>query len=40
MVTELAYDMELTISPNRGFKLAGVYGIPGDMLQWEDDDRR
>ncbi|MDQ8203563.1 VWA domain-containing protein [Pelagicoccus sp. SDUM812003] len=39
MVTELAYDMKLTLSPAEGFKIVGVYGIPGDMLQWTDDGR-
>lgn len=39
MVTELAYDMKLTLSPADGFKIAGVYGIPGDMLEWTDDGR-
>lgn len=39
MVTELAYDMKLTLSPAEGFKIAGVYGIPGDMIEWTDDGR-
>ncbi len=37
MVTELAYDMELLVSAKRGFKIAGVYGIPGEMLEWRDN---
>ncbi len=35
MVTELAYDMSLTVTPSKGMKIAGVYGIPGDMLEWK-----
>lgn len=34
MVTELAYDMNLTIAPAEGWKIEGVYGIPGNMLEW------
>jgi Ca-activated chloride channel homolog len=36
MVTELAYDMRLTVQPAAGLKIAGVYGIPGKALKWED----
>lgn len=39
MVTELAYDLELSIIPEAGYRIAGVYGVPGDMLQWQEDDR-
>ncbi len=39
MVTELAYDMKLTLSPAHGFKIVGVYGIPGDMVKWTEDGR-
>lgn len=35
MVTELAYDMKLRVQPAKGMKIAGVYGIPGDMLEWK-----
>lgn len=37
MVTELAHDLDLTIRPAPGLRLAGVYGIPGEMLKWEGD---
>ena len=37
MVTELAYDLDMTIRPAAGLRLAGVYGIPGEMLKWEGD---
>lgn len=36
MVTELAHDMQLELRPAKGFKIAGVYGIPGKALQWID----
>ncbi len=37
MFVELAYDMELEVYPASGLKIAGVYGIPGDMLEWTQD---
>ena len=37
LVTELAYDLDVTIRPAAGLRLAGVYGIPGEMLKWEDE---
>ncbi|MFO0745506.1 MAG: VWA domain-containing protein [Myxococcota bacterium] len=37
LVTELAYDLEMTIMPSRGLAIAGVYGIPGQMLEWTAD---
>jgi hypothetical protein len=36
-VTELAYDLEMTLAPAAGLKIAGVYGVPGQMLQWTPD---
>lgn len=36
IVMELAYDMVLEVQPSDGFKIAGMYGIPGDMLEWTD----
>jgi len=36
MVTELAYDLRLLFTPAPGLEIAGVYGIPGQMLRWED----
>ena len=36
MVTEMAYDFEVTLSPAKGVKIAGVYGIPGDALRWTE----
>ena len=37
MVTELAYDLTLTVRPAQGMKIAGVYGIPGSALRWKGD---
>ena len=37
LVTELAYDLDVTIKPAAGLRLVGVYGIPGEMLKWEGD---
>lgn len=37
MVTELAYDMSLQVKPAPGLRLAGVYGLPGEMLEWVGD---
>jgi Ca-activated chloride channel family protein len=35
MVTELAYDMALVVQPGKHTKIAGVYGVPGDLLTWQ-----
>lgn len=37
MVSELAHDLRLRVRPGTGLKLAGIYGIPGDKLQWGPD---
>lgn len=34
MVTELAYDLKLEVSPAPGLKIAGIYGIPGKAVEW------
>ncbi len=36
LVTELAFDVHLVITPAKGLKITGIYGIPGDMLKWTD----
>ncbi len=33
MVTELAHDMKLVVTPRKGFRLVGLYGVPGDMVK-------
>lgn len=35
MVSELAHDLVLTITPNEHYAIAGIYGIPGEMLGWQ-----
>lgn len=37
MVTELAYDFVVRIKPARGFRLAGVFGLPANLLRWKGD---
>ena len=37
MVSELAHDLKLTITPRAGLKIAGVYGVPGELMGWQDD---
>ncbi|MCB9685467.1 MAG: VWA domain-containing protein [Alphaproteobacteria bacterium] len=36
MFTELAYDLDLVVSPKPGMKVAGVYGVPGDAVRWTE----
>jgi Ca-activated chloride channel family protein len=36
MVSELAHDLRVTLRPSDGFKIAGVYGVPGEVLGWHD----
>jgi Ca-activated chloride channel family protein len=37
MVSELAHDLVVTLRPADGFKIAGVYGVPGEVLGWHDE---
>ena len=37
MVSELAHDLTLSITPRPGLKIGGVYGIPGELLGWQND---
>lgn len=36
MFTELAYDLDLVVTPEPGTKVVGVYGVPGDAVRWVD----
>ncbi|HKU90069.1 MAG TPA: VWA domain-containing protein [Steroidobacteraceae bacterium] len=36
MVSELAHDLSISITPRPGLKIGGVYGIPGELLGWQD----
>jgi Ca-activated chloride channel family protein len=33
LVSELAYDLDVAIKPAPGLKIAGVYGVPGELLK-------
>jgi Ca-activated chloride channel family protein len=37
MVSELAHDLTLTIKANPHYSIAGIYGVPGEMLGWQKD---
>ncbi len=39
MVSELAHDLTLTITPAAGLKISGVYGVPGQLLGWQDGNQ-
>ena len=32
MVSELAHDVRITLAPRAGYKLTGVFGVPGEMM--------
>jgi Ca-activated chloride channel homolog len=36
MVSELAHDLLISITPRDGLRIAGVYGVPGELLGWQD----
>jgi Ca-activated chloride channel family protein len=37
LVAELAHDFSIRIAPARGFRIAGVFGLPANTLRWEGD---
>ncbi len=37
MLSELAYDLKLKIWPQKGYKLAGLFGLPGDAVKRTPD---
>jgi Ca-activated chloride channel homolog len=37
MVTELAHDLRLVVRPSAGYKLVGLYGLPGEMVKRTSD---
>lgn len=37
LVTELGYDLDMIVHPASGQRITGVYGIPGDKVQWTGD---
>lgn len=36
MVSELAYDVQITLRPHAGYSLSGVYGVPAELLTRQD----
>lgn len=38
MVSELAHDLRVTIRPHAGYRIAGIYGVPGQLLGWQGQD--
>jgi Ca-activated chloride channel family protein len=37
MVSELAHDLTITLRPARDVRIAGIYGVPGEVLGWQDE---
>ena len=37
MVTELAYNMQIVITPEEGWEIEAVYGVPANMLEWAEN---
>jgi Ca-activated chloride channel family protein len=37
MLSELAYDLKLKIWPQKGYKLVGLFGLPGDLVKHTPD---
>jgi Ca-activated chloride channel family protein len=37
MVSELAHDVEIRLRPDVTYRIAGVYGVPGELLGWQDE---
>ncbi|MBK7581676.1 MAG: VWA domain-containing protein [Myxococcales bacterium] len=33
MVTELAHDMRIVVTPRKGYEILGVYGVPGELVK-------
>jgi Ca-activated chloride channel family protein len=38
MVSELAYDVTVTIHPRDGYRISGVFGVPGEALEKDGED--
>jgi Ca-activated chloride channel family protein len=37
MVSELAHDLSISITPQRGYNVAGVYGVPDSLMGWQNE---
>jgi Ca-activated chloride channel family protein len=36
MVSELAHDLSISLTPRPGLKIGGIYGVPGELLGWQN----
>lgn len=37
MVSELAHDLTISITPQPGYTISGVYGVPDNLLGWQNE---
>jgi Ca-activated chloride channel family protein len=37
MVSELAHDLAISITPQPGYTIAGVYGVPDNLMGWQNE---
>jgi Ca-activated chloride channel family protein len=37
MVSELAHDLSISITPQPGYSVAGVYGVPDSLMGWQNE---
>lgn len=37
MVSELAHDLTISISPQPGYNISGVYGVPDNLMGWQNE---
>ena len=37
MVSELAHDLAISITPQPGYTVAGVYGVPDTLMGWQNE---
>jgi Ca-activated chloride channel family protein len=37
MVSELAHDLAISITPQAGYNIAGIYGVPDKLMGWQNE---
>lgn len=37
MVSEVAHNMVVRVRPEPGFRIVGIFGLPGDLVRWEGE---
>lgn len=37
MVSAIAHDIRITLQPVRGYRISGIYGVPGDLMEEGDE---